>query len=147
ALAGRLHWHVAEKVVPGRDPPAVWSDVQDGQTARALRGDAQPAVERHGMDLEVAPGVTRREENFAAVRGPGEAFFSPVAVGENLLPAGEVHDGHSPAIVVLGRMLEERDPLAVGRDSRVREVPSRLRENFADGILQAIPSVDVPDDG
>ena len=44
-------------------------------------------------------------------------------------------------------MLEERDPLAVGRDSRVREVPSRLRENFADGILQAILSVDVPDDG
>ena len=54
------------------------------------------------------------------------------------LVAGAIHDADEAALVVLLRVLDERDPVPVGRDPQEREITRTLVQHFADGIFDPV---------
>ncbi len=125
--SGRMSWIVEPSGALDRGPP--------------------PARERDGVDREVVVGPAGGEEHFLAARRPGKPLLSPVPLGEHGPLAREVHDGDEAAVVVLQRVLEERDAVPLRRESQVAHVPARFAEDLPDGKLQPVLPADVSDDG
>src|SRR6266508_1396309 len=50
-----------------------------------------------------------------------------------------------PPVVPLGRVLEERDPVAARREPKVAHVAARLAQDFSYGKLQTILATDLAD--
>ena len=146
-LSGQKNRHSLQEVVPGGEPPSVRAHVANRQASRAFERGPPAARERHGEDVEGAVGVAGREQDLLPVGRPGEALLAPEPVGQNGLPALEIHDGDLPPVVPLDRVLEESDPVAARREPQVAQVAARLAQDFSDGELQAVLSADLADHG
>ena len=144
-LTGREDRHLAEEVVPRREPAPVGADVVNRQAAGAFERDPAFARQADRVDPEVVVGVPRGEHDFVSRRRPGQSLLAPVALREDRLLPCEVHDGDLAAIVVLEGVLEERDPVPARREARVAEVAARLGEDLAGRELQPVLPADVAD--
>ena len=117
------------------------------QTAGALEGDAPPARKVDREDLEHVVSGPGGENDLSPVLRPREAFFAPVPVGERDLLSGEIHDSDAAAVVELEGMLEERDPLPVGREPDVGKVSARLEQDFSERVLESVLAAHASRDG
>ncbi len=133
-------------IIARGEPSSLARNILDRQSPGALEHDASLPRERDRVDLEAGIVLSGREENFLSVRRPGEALFASVAAGKDRFLSRPVDDGDGSPVVVADRVVEESDPVALGRDAKVADVAARLVEDLSDRVLEAVFSFDFPDD-
>ena len=147
-LAGPRAHDPDHAVVAGHQRAAVARDVLDRQLARGPREQPLAAARhRDRPDRSRHAHARGREPDLAGV-APGQAVGGDPALGVRHRAGPGAVDAHDlAAVVALGGVVEEGDPLAVGRDADVAEPARRLEERRPHRVLDPALPGDPADDG
>ena len=147
ACAGGQDGDLVTKVVTSHEPAPGAGDVVHRQPPGAAEGDPPVSGEIDAVEGLSAPCRAGGEEDLVACLRPGKALLPPIVAGEDGALSRPVHDDDRPAVVPLRGVLEEGDPVASGRDTKVAQVARGLVEHLADRELQPVLPVRHPNDG
>src|SRR5579862_892578 len=80
--------------------------------------------------------MSSREPNSAAVRRPGETFRADESVCELFHRSIQIDDINGASVILRNRMIQKRDAVALGRNSRIADPTGGFVEHLADRVLE-----------
>src|SRR5436190_1872665 len=87
-----------------------------------------------------------RKPDFLAGWGPSQTFQLLPVTGERGFVPTQVHQRNGPVIFAKPRVIQERNPVTLRRETRICDPAVRLVKKMADRILQPKPSFYRSDD-